>query len=93
MLSSVEVCNISDNDLFYKKVKISNTEQLTLYRYILLYYSADTAYTKSLDLEINYYIYVNCKFSNWTIYELYYFVNKFSSFYVNKFPNNPTEKM
>jgi len=89
MLSSVKVSSISDNDLFYKKVKISETEQSTIY----MNYSEVTAHKKLLDLEVNvFYIYVNCKFSNWTIYELYHFISKFPSFYYNKFPNSSIEK-
>ncbi|CAI6369184.1 unnamed protein product [Macrosiphum euphorbiae] len=89
MLSSIKVSSISDNDLFYKKVNISETEQSTIY----MNYSSDEIHQKSLDLEVNaFYIYVNCKFSSWTIYELYYFVNKFPSFYSNTFPNSSIEK-
>jgi len=39
-----------------------------------------------------FYIYINCKFSNWIIYELYNFVNKFPSFYQIEFLYNLTEE-
>lgn len=81
MLSFVNVRNLHNDDLFYKKVDISGKENLIIYMYSI------TDYREQLsDQNLNvFYIYINCKFSNWIIYELYNFVNKFPSFYHNEF--------
>lgn len=61
MLSSIKVRKLHNDDLFYKKVDISERENLTIYMY-----SLTNDEEQLLDKNLNvFYIYINCKFSNW----------------------------